>query len=579
MTCLVGEVDDSPLPGGLATQTATPDPPACTDFAISRSECQELADGFTMTNFPAVPDGFPSISQGCESRDELPRSGVIHQVESGSMNSISDNTSTVFSGDFHVGEKSERLRQSDFGVQIVPASRSPSELSAHQMGPPLAGTVRLKSEPISIDPISTLATGESTQLSISDRALLRKYKSSGQPQEFPRQAETYKEITAAVRRVDGHPPELRLSLYDRILLRKYSVLGMGVSPVVPLPIESTKKRRRFHQKGKFIEEVTKEVSGYENCQDQEGSPCGFSSQVAEPPVRAGTIISHSVPSPVLSHFTLLYCTLVRDGALPLGYLQEFISLEAPARRSANRLQASAVAVSDSAASMTLVALRRESEHRASIEKSIADQLVIAADMRPKKFRTKWQRIVHDGPTARKDAETAERDRWIQLLANLLRSTDTPMGKLIRENPSNIQLLGGGRRAGTLRSRVRSVQKFLGWLIASHGVSFPVHWRQLTEYLQVRYSEPCVRGSLKLVHSSYVFLQEVAGIEDKLTDSAMYVVALKELMSQAFLESLHVRRQGSQLFCLRHLRTWFLQLRGRCFFEFFPGGSWFSLGVL
>ena len=237
-------------------------------------------------------------------------------------------------------------------------------------------------------------------------------------------------------------------------------------------------------------------------------------------------------SPVLSHFTLLYYTLVRDGALPLGYLQEFISLEAPARRSANRLQASAVAVSDSAASMTLVALRRESEHRASVEKSIADQLVIAADMRPKRFRTKWQRIVYDGPTARKDAETAERDRWIQLLANLLRSTDTPMGKLIRENPSNIQLLGGGRRAGTLRSRVRSVQKFLGWLIASHGVSFPVHWRQLTEYLQVRYSEPCVRGSLKLVHSSYIFLQEVAGIEDKLTDSAMYVVALKELMSQA-----------------------------------------------
>ena len=107
-----------------------------------------------------------------------------------------------------------------------------------------------------------------------------------------------------------------------------------------------------------------------------------------------------------------------------------------------------------------------------------------------------------------------------------------MGKLIRENPSNVQLLGGGRRAGTLRSRVRSVQKFMGWLVAAHGVNFPVHWGQLTEYLQVRYSEPCVRGSLKLVHSSYIFLQEVAGIEDKLTDSAMYVVALKELMSQA-----------------------------------------------
>ena len=59
-------------------------------------------------------------------------------------------------------------------------------------------------------------------------------------------------------------------------------------------------------------------------------------------------------------------------------------------------------------SMRLDALRGESEHRASVEVSISDQMVIAADLRPKKFRTRWQRIVYDGPTARKDAESAER---------------------------------------------------------------------------------------------------------------------------------------------------------------------------
>ena len=576
MACLVDETVDSPLPGELATQTATPDSPACTESAISRAECPEHADGFSTSNFPAVPDGFPCISEGCESRDELPRSGVICQVEAGSMNSISDNTSTVFSGDFHVGEKSERLRESDFGVQIVPASRSPSELSAHQMGLPLAGTVRLKSEPISIDPISTWSIGESAQLSISDRALLRKYKSSGQAQEFPRQAENYKETTAVVQRVDGHPPEPPLSLYDRILLRKYSVPGTAVSPPVSLPVESTKKRRRF--KGKFIKEVSKDDPQNENSQNQEGSPCGPLSKVAEPPVRAGTFISSSAPSSEIAHFTLLYYTLVLDGALPLGYLREFMSLEAPARRAANRLQASAAAVSDSIASTALSALRQESEHRASIEKSIADQLAVAADLRPKRFRTKWQRAVFDGPTARKDAEASERDRWIQLLANLLRSTDTPMGKLIRESPSNIQLLGGGRRAGTLRSRVRSVQKFLGWLIASHGVSFPVHWRQLTEYLQVRYSEPSVRGSLKLVHSSYIFLQEVAGIEDKLTDSAMYAVSLKELMSQAAPGRSPRQAPGSQRYCLRLLKKWFLQVTSQYFFVYCRGGFWSNLGA-
>ena len=96
----------------------------------------------------------------------------------------------------------------------------------------------------------------------------------------------------------------------------------------------------------------------------------------------------------------------------------------------------------------------------------------------------------------------------------------------------VQSLGGGRRAGSFRSRVWTIQDFIGWLIAAHQISFQNHWKQLTEYLQVRYSEPSVRGALKLVHSSYIFLQEVAGIEDKLTDTALYSVSLKELTAQA-----------------------------------------------
>ena len=97
-----------------------------------------------------------------------------------------------------------------------------------------------------------------------------------------------------------------------------------------------------------------------------------------------------------------------------------------------------------------------------MEKSILDQLVIAADMRPKKFRTKWQRIVYDGPTARKDAESAERDRWIQLLANLLRSTDTPMGKLIREKPEQHSV--ARRRSPRGNSQVKgSIGTKVSWL--------------------------------------------------------------------------------------------------------------------
>ena len=160
-----------------------------------------------------------------------------------------------------------------------------------------------------------------------------------------------------------------------------------------------------------------------------------------------SLSSPSVLNTVLSDFAFLYFTLVKDNAVPKDYVQEFLSLEIPARRAAQRSQVSAVLVSDSMAATASSVPRREADQRTTEKSSIGDQLLIAADLKPRKFRTKWQRAVYDGPSARKDADLAERGRWVQLLANLLRSTDTPMGRLIRENPSNVQFLGGGRRAG------------------------------------------------------------------------------------------------------------------------------------
>ena len=73
------------------------------------------------------------------------------------------------------------------------------------------------------------------------------------------------------------------------------------------------------------------------------------------------------------------------------------------------------------------------------------------------------------------------------------------------------------------------KKFLGGL--QQPITYPVHWRQLVEYLQVRLSEPCVRGALKATHRSFLFLQEAAGVSEKLTDSASYDVP-KKLMAAA-----------------------------------------------
>ena len=193
--------------------------------------------------------------------------------------------------------------------------------------------------------------------------------------------------------------------------------------------------------------------------------------------------------------------------------------EIPARPAAARRLNQSLSITDAEAEMRLDAIQKHMSRAALDSFSVADQLMIAADIKPRRFRTKWQQVCYEGPTARKDAESAERVRWLSLVADLLRNTDTPMGRLLRENPANSQLLGGGRRGGTLRSRVRAIKKFLRWLAAAHNVEFPTHWKHLVEYLQVRLSEPCVRGSLKLVHASFVFFQEIAGVQDRLTDAA------------------------------------------------------------
>ena len=183
-------------------------------------------------------------------------------------------------------------------------------------------------------------------------------------------------------------------------------------------------------------------------------------------------------------------------------------------------------------SLRLNALQKQMSQEALESSTVTDQLMVAADLKPRRFWTKWQQACNEGPTARRDAESAERVRWFSLLTDLLRDADTPMGRLLRESLAASQLLGGGRRAGALRSRVQAIQKFLGWLAAAHNVAFPVHWKHLVEYLQVRLSEPCVRRSLKLVHASFVFLQEIAGVQDKLTDAALYCVSRKELLASA-----------------------------------------------
>ena len=258
-------------------------------------------------------DGLPSTAEmkGCEHFE-------------GRILDSPDCKRTAFARIFRVAEKSEEVRQSDFGVRNLPANVSSSELSPHQMGGSLAGTVRfsgmlqsemdpahpdgfsrlkLKSEPV--DPVrldgssnvtgnaedlssvhcggsqtQSIGTGTSGMLgiegtgflSISDRALLRKFKSLETARENFQQVGIYKkEVSTSVSRDDGHPLKPSLSLCDRALLRKYPGADSSLSsfsgtqsiedsmlpcspiwvpsPPVVNPMESAKERKRYVGKG------------------------------------------------------------------------------------------------------------------------------------------------------------------------------------------------------------------------------------------------------------------------------------------------------------------------------------------
>ena len=89
---------------------------------------------------------------------------------------------------------------------------------------------------------------------------------------------------------------------------------------------------------------------------------------------------------------------------------------------------------------------------------------------------------------------------------------TPMGRLLLDKPGNSSLLGTGRRASTLRNRVHAVRRFLSWLAPNFNLSYQAQQEHYTDYLQVRLSEQCSRGALRLVHLSFIFRTKIQALK-------------------------------------------------------------------
>ena len=205
---------------------------------------------------------------------------------------------------------------------------------------------------------------------------------------------------------------------------------------------------------------------------------------------------------------LLYKTLLADGVIPVGFVAEFLELESSLRRAVERKMKRLSTITDAEAELQLEATR--------------------------KFRTKWQQACYEGPTARQDAETAEPSRWITLLADILRNTDTPMRRLLRENrpiPSCWKAAGGQVHfvlvSGSFRSSSLGLQRLIRLRFHFTG--------------NISLSILCTLvGALRawVTESATHFLQNSPGgsgrVQDKLADDALYDVTRKELLASALL---------------------------------------------
>ena len=173
------------------------------------------------------------------------------------------------------------------------------------------------------------------------------------------------------------------------------------------------------------------------------------------------VITTSPPSDVV----VLYHTPVQDGALPSGYESDYATLEPYIFPEAERQLRQLAGLDNVSASIALHHFGKERAQMEQVEKKATEQFLAAALNKPKVYKTRLQRSFYETSTARRDTEEAERVRWVSELCTLLRGTPTPMGKLLVDKPSSEWLVGAGKRAATLRSRVR--RRYIAW----HSVNY------------------------------------------------------------------------------------------------------------
>ena len=224
---------------------------------------------------------------------------------------------------------------------------------------------------------------------------------------------------------------------------------------------------------------------------------------------------------------LLHATPVHGGAVPNGYLGPFLSLESQLHAAAGRVDRRNAATTNVFSRSTAPQSKKAKRGRGSTDRTHCSGPT-GGSIRVKTEKVQRTRFRSRVRLRGKTQRPRERNKWLDVFALL--ASSTPTSALLRDDRSSRKLLGAGRRAGTMRARVRSIQKILRWLATAHAIPYRTSHMHMAEFLQVRHSEPCPRGAITLSHAAFVFMEELAGVSEHFSSKPLYVSIKKELMA-------------------------------------------------
>ncbi len=158
-------------------------------------------------------------------------------------------------------------------------------------------------------------------------------------------------------------------------------------------------------------------------------------------------------------------------------------------------------------------------------------------------------MAHDGDErGREQAETQERNKWLARLKQLLQNLGARTSRTLEEGTEglrSVRLLVGGRRASTLRARIRCWEQYQAWLRDTHGIGIQSDPYHIIDYLNTRAAEPCTKSVIRGIADMIKFSEGVMGMypTERLSDHPLVMSAVNELTAE--LQRAGPNRRGGQ----------------------------------